>query len=156
MNRMRKPDHGGLGIWILLGILFVGIFSGFKVGRLYFDHSTLEEEARSFAKNALTSQRFAGVQGEIEEKLRWIGAEYDPEKIQVNVSDNEDEIDLYAPYQRRLDLMGMEFPMDFVLRFRERLPEVGGVMKEMRDRVQDSYSQSSDRTQDAVKKAFSD
>ena len=51
---MKRRDRGGAGIWIFALVVIVLLWAGYRVGRLYFDHSTLENEIRAVADEART------------------------------------------------------------------------------------------------------
>ena len=152
---MTKTNRGGVGLWILILVIFGGLIVGVQVGQLYFDHASLEEEAKAVVKNALISQRFGGTKEGVEKVLDWYEATYDPNNVLVHIADDGQSMDIFAPYARKANLFVFEPEITFELKFHQEAPKTGGIMKQMQDSVEDSYSGSEKRYQDSVKKAFS-
>ena len=147
--RRRRQDRGGAGIWLLILILVVGIFAGYRIGRLYFDKATIENEVGEIGDRALTSPG-VDVGREVSRLMASYDVELDPEKVQVKRSDKNDRIRVDFDYQQKADLLVMQPVLAFSVSVEREGGKAAGLIQHVQESVEDSYNDSARKYQKAV------
>ncbi len=147
----RAADRGGVEIWIALAVLGVLLWGGYRVGLLYFDRSSIEAELAPLADGALIAHD-ADIQDKIAQVLQNHGADFDRNKIGINVNPRGDRITVRAEYSRVVDWILLKVPLHFDVQV-ERRSQPGGIIGEMRDSVEDSYNAGARKYERAIKSA---
>jgi hypothetical protein len=148
----RRNDRGGVALVCLLIFLGILIWAGFRVGQLYFDRSTIENEIAMIGDDALTS-RDANIGDKVERILRRYDARFDKERVAVEVNPKGDRIRIRFPYERSADLIVTQVPFQFSVDVEREGGRAVGVIQSVQDSLDDSAGASARKYQKAVQEA---
>ena len=154
MGVMReRDDRGGAGLWILIIFIIVGIFSGFRIGRLYFDHDTLRNNVKAVGDDAITTSRGQDVRPELLRLLGLLDVEMEVEDFEVEYSPMKDKVRIAFAYDRSADLILLHPWFSFEVDVQRESPKTAGILRGIQESVGGAGATSARKYQKAIKKA---
>jgi hypothetical protein len=146
-------DRGGAAFWILMILLAVGSWGGYRVGRLYFDHRTLNNQVEELADRSVLDRSIDPVR-EIVKLLQGYDVEIDPALIQAEFNLNHDRVTIAFDYMRKADLGPLKPLFSFHVRTEREAAKASGLIQGVKGSLEDSNAAAGRRYQEEVKKTF--
>ncbi len=134
-------------------LVVVGGFVGYRLGRLHFDHSTIENEIKAVGDMALTARKM-DVRQEVVDRLRFYDIEIDPEDISVKMSRASRRITIAFSYSRPANFLVLERWFPFDIDVQRQGGKAVGLLDAVTGQVEESYNSSARKYQKSVKDAF--
>ena len=150
-----KNDRGGAAIWVILVVLLVGGFVGFRIGQLYFDNSTLENEVAVLGDNTLLSRdaNSEKVKAEINKLLARYDVQVDPQDITIEFNGAGDRLNIKFYYRRPADLVVLHPGIGFEVAVQREARRAVGIIQNVQESIEDSNAAAARKYKDAVKNA---
>jgi hypothetical protein len=148
----RQNDRGGVGLWIFIIVLLVGGWAGFRIGKLYFDHSTIENEVVFIGEHSLTSER-VDPKARVIQLMQAYDVTLKPDDITVELSESADRMTISFPYLRRADLVAIKPLFGFEIEVESQAKESMGIVQQVQDNIQDSHNNSAQKYKRAIENA---
>jgi hypothetical protein len=146
----RKGDGGGIGVWLAAIVFLAAVFAAYRVGSLYIDHATIENRVADVALRAHVTPRRVPVKSEIQKIMRYYDVDLEPEDIDTAYSEGGKLLTIEFTYFRTANLIVYQWPIEFELFIEKWAPHSTGMIRRLKDRVEDSYEEGADRVDDAL------
>jgi hypothetical protein len=150
----KRNEHGGAALWTVLVLLVVGAFGGYQIGRLYFDHEAIQNEAAQIVDVSLLDPKRDPKQ-EISRMMVGYGVSVAPDSILYELGANRGEARLTYFYTRAADLLVYRWPIRFGVSLTREARKASGVIGHVQDQLNDTSEGSSQKYINAVKNATS-
>jgi hypothetical protein len=149
----NRFDRGGAAFWILMVLLIVGAWAGYRIGQLYFDHQTLENQIEELGDRAILD-RALDVRKEIVKLLLSYDVVMDPTLVEVEFNLNHDRVTVAFNYARSARLGPIRPLFSFRVYAQREAAKAAGMIQGIQRSVEDSNAVPGRRYQEEVKKAF--
>jgi hypothetical protein len=152
MRKKTNLKKGGAGLWILVVILIIGAWVGFKLGRFYFDHKTIENEIAVIGDDAITTHTNDPKQ-KILDLMTAYSAHVDPDKISVEPSSDGRRVSIRFSYTRDADFLIFQSPVSYDVYVQRDAGKAAGVVQSVQDSITDSNATADQKYKTAIQNA---
>lgn len=139
-----------MGGVVLVILVIISLFAGFRIGKLYFDNESIKNELDPIGDSALT-QRDYDTKKNILSLLASYEVSVKPDDISVDFNERRDHVTISFRYERSADLIVMKQPLHFHLSVQREAQKGVGMLQGVQESLDGAAQNTGQRYENAVK-----